>query len=51
MLDFVAEAARDAGLEDYRVSSTSAPAAARRSSTCTGTSWVAKISGMPANDA
>ena len=41
MLDFVAETAREAGLEDYRVSSTSARAPVRPSSTCTGTSSAA----------
>ena len=35
---FVAETARAAGLDDYRVIVNVGPAAARRSSTCTGTS-------------
>jgi hypothetical protein len=47
MLEFVAETAREAGLDDYRVVVNVGPAAARRSSTCTGTSWVGRSPGCP----
>ena len=37
MLEFVAETARQVGLEDYRVVVNVGPGGGRRSSTCTGT--------------
>ena len=37
MLEFVAETARDVGLEDYRVAVNVGPGAGKRFSTCTGT--------------
>ena len=45
MLDFVAETAKTAGLDEYRLMVFAARAPGRRSSTCTGTSSAGRSGG------